>query len=72
MPHSRPMPVIGSRCHELRMPDAGHNWRIFYRVDSDAVLVLEVVDKKTRRLPAQVIETCRARVQRYDQDARRR
>ena len=21
MPHSRPMPAVGSRCHELRVPD---------------------------------------------------
>lgn len=28
MPHSRPMPSIGPRCHELRVRDAGHLWRI--------------------------------------------
>jgi len=25
LPHSRPMPVIGPRCHELRVRDQGHN-----------------------------------------------
>ena len=25
LPHSRPMPSIGVRCHELRVPDAGAN-----------------------------------------------
>ena len=29
LPHSRPMPVIGKRCHELRIPDKTKNWRIF-------------------------------------------
>jgi hypothetical protein len=28
MPHSRPMPSIGPRCHELRVRDGHHNWRI--------------------------------------------
>lgn len=36
MPHSRPMLAIGPRCHELRVRDAGHRWRIFHRVDRDA------------------------------------
>ena len=35
MPHSRPMPAIGARCHELRVLDKGVTWRIIYRVDSD-------------------------------------
>jgi hypothetical protein len=28
MPHSRPMPPIGKRCHELRIPDDKVSWRI--------------------------------------------
>lgn len=28
LPHSRPMPVVGSRCHELRVRDANADWRI--------------------------------------------
>jgi phage-related protein len=31
LPQSRPMPAIGARCHELRIMDAGHSWRIVYR-----------------------------------------
>jgi hypothetical protein len=34
LPHSRPMPVIGSRCHELRIQDENRTWRIVYRVDA--------------------------------------
>jgi phage-related protein len=29
MPYSRPMPGIGPRCHELRVRDDSHNWRVF-------------------------------------------
>jgi len=28
LPHSRPMPGIGRRCHELRIPDERRSWRI--------------------------------------------
>jgi hypothetical protein len=36
------LPDVGSRCGALRVRDAEHNWRIMYRIDSDAVLVLDV------------------------------
>jgi phage-related protein len=41
------MPAIGSRCHELRIRDRDHTWRIIYRLDPDAVLILAIFDKKT-------------------------
>ena len=66
MPHSRPMPLVGSRCHELRVRDRGHNWRIFYRLDPDAVVILEVFDKKRQKTPGEVIGNCRQRLSRYD------
>lgn len=66
MPQSRPMPDIGPRCHELRVKDAGAEWRIMYRVDPDAILVLDVFNKKTRETPPSVIHNCRRRVQEYD------
>jgi phage-related protein len=71
LPHSRPMPSIGPRSHELRVRDEGHNWRIFYRVDLDAIVILDVHDKKTPRTPGWVIENCSARARRYDRDATR-
>ena len=37
------MPAIGRRCHELRVRDADHTWRIVYRMDPDAVVVLEAL-----------------------------
>jgi phage-related protein len=66
MPTSRHLPSIGPRVHELRIRDAGHNWRIIYRIDADRVLILEVFAKTTRATPRQVIETCRARLRAYD------
>ena len=66
MPHSRAMPSIGRRCHELRIVDQGHNWRVFHRIDGDAIVIAEVVDKKTKTTPASVIERCKDRLRRYD------
>ena len=66
MPQSRAMPSIGKRCHELRVGDAGGNWRIVYRVDDDAIVVLEVLKKKTPRTPAGVVDACLARLKEYD------
>ena len=66
MPHSRPMPSVGARCHEGRLVDAGSSWRIVYRIDIDAVLILEVFRKTTRQTPQKVIDTCKARIRNYD------
>lgn len=66
MPHSRPMPRIGPRCHELRIPDAGVAWRIIYRADPDAIVIGEVFAKKTARTPASVIDACTRRFRAYD------
>lgn len=46
MPHSRPLPIIGRRCHELRVRDEKDTWRIIYRLDSDAVIIVEVFSKR--------------------------
>ena len=65
LPHSRPMPAIGRRCHELRVPDQDHTWRILYYLDADAIVILEVFAKKSRETPQEVIETCKLRLKRY-------
>jgi phage-related protein len=67
MPHSRPMPSIGRRCHELRIRDEDTNWRIIYRIDDDAIVVVEVFAKKTGSTPKKVIDTCKARLKAYDE-----
>jgi phage-related protein len=66
MPQSRPMPGIGRRCHELRINDVGATWRVVYRIDKDAIVILEVFAKKTNHTPIGVIETCRKRLKEYD------
>ena len=66
LPQSRPMPAVGPRCHELRFRDARADWRIVYRLDADAVVILEVFSKKTRTTPKTVIEACTRRLREYD------
>ena len=65
MPQSRPMPTIGSGCHELRIVDQDATWRIVYYVDRDAVVILEVFSKKTKETPKHVMEICRGRLRAY-------
>ena len=65
MPQSRPMPVIGPRCHELRVQDKDKTWRIMYRVDEDAVIILDIFAKKTAVTLQTVIENCKRRPANY-------
>ena len=66
MPISRPMPTIGARCAELRIVDENVTWRIIYRADADAVLIVEVFAKKTQATPKSVIAVCKRRLRDYD------
>ena len=66
MPDARPMPGIGPRCYELRIEDVAATWRIMYRADPDAIVVLEVFRKKARATPKAVLEACRRRLREYD------
>jgi phage-related protein len=65
MPQSRPMPGIGSGCHELRVTDAGGEWRLVYALTDGAVVVLDVFNKKTRATPQTVIMQCARRLREY-------
>src|SRR5207247_9216961 len=58
MPHSRPMPKIGPRCHELRIDDEKKTWRIVYRIDEDGIVILEGFSKKTERKQKRTIRVC--------------
>jgi phage-related protein len=66
MPQAEALPDVGPRCGALRIRDAEHNWRIVYRIDADAVLVLDVYPKKTRKIPDEVLRRCKLRLKRYD------
>ena len=68
MPQSRPMPSIGSGCHELRIVDVNAIWRIIYRIDSDAIVIFEVFSKKTKKTPQSIINVCKRRIRGYDSE----
>ena len=50
----------------MRVPDDKMSWRIVYRIDEDAIVILEVFSKKTGKTPKSIIDICRARVREYD------
>jgi phage-related protein len=66
MPISRPMPSIGPRCHELRIKDESHAWRIIYRADVDGILIVDIFDKKQDKTPKRVIHSCKRELDTYD------
>ncbi|MBC7910727.1 MAG: type II toxin-antitoxin system RelE/ParE family toxin [Pyrinomonadaceae bacterium] len=66
LPQSRPMPTIATHCHELRVRDKNKNWRIIYRTDEDAIVIIEVFNKTTRTTPDEAIAKCQRRLRLYD------
>jgi phage-related protein len=62
MPHSRPMPVVGAACHELRVRDRPVQWRIMYHIAPDAIVILDAFPKTTAATPKSVLAECRARL----------
>jgi phage-related protein len=69
LPRSRPMPGIGRQCHELRINDGEHAWRLMYLVEPDAIVILDVFSKKTPRTPQRMIESCVRRMKLYQKAA---
>jgi phage-related protein len=66
LPQSRPLPIVGRRCHELRITDEEATWRIVYRIDAEAIVIVEVFAKKTQATPKAVIAACKHRLVSYD------
>jgi phage-related protein len=63
MPEARPMPVIGPRCHELRIDEVlKREWRAIYYVGELAIAILDVFSKNTRTTPDDVIRNCKRRL----------
>jgi phage-related protein len=62
-----PLPSVGPRCDELRVKDGDRTWRIVYHIAGDAIVVLDVFCKKTQATPKQVIDRCKKRLRRYEQ-----
>lgn len=71
MPQAEPLPTVGPRCGAIRVRDGAHNWRIMYRIDPDAILILEVYAKKTKKIPQEVIDRCKKRLKDYDEAVKR-
>src|SRR5438067_2404311 len=67
LPHSGPMPSIGPRCHELRIPGKNQTWRIIYRIVHDAIVIADVFAKTTQQIPRRVIDVCQDRLSTYDE-----
>lgn len=66
LPHAEMLPSVGPRCGALRVRDERQNWRIMFRIDPDAVLIVDVYSKKSRKIPDEVLDRCRKRLQDYD------
>jgi phage-related protein len=68
LPMSKPMSSIDARCHELRVNDLNNNknWRVVYRIDDDAVIILDVFAKTTKKTPDNIIDRCQKRLLLYD------
>jgi phage-related protein len=67
MPQSRKIPDLCPRCHELRIKDQDKWYRIIYRLDRDAIIILDVFEKKSNKIPKRILDTCRQRIKRYDE-----
>ena len=55
---------------ELRINDENLTWRIIYRIYTDAILILEVFEKKTNKTPKSIIDICKQRIKRYEADVK--
>ena len=67
MPQARPLFEIAPHLYELRVRETGKNWRIFYRVDNDRILIIHQINKTTRTLPQQDITLIQNRLAAYDE-----
>lgn len=63
MPHSRPMPSVGTGVSELRVSGAGSTYRVFYVTGfRDGVLVFHAFVKKSRQTPGSEISVAGRRL----------
>ena len=61
------MPSIGKGCHELRVNDRNRKWRLFYFLDDDAIVILEVDEKKTQKTAKATKEVFQKRLKSYEE-----
>jgi phage-related protein len=62
------MQSIGWRCHEVRVRDRFKDWRLVYRIDNDAIIILDVFEKKNNQTPNAIIVACKRRLVAYDRE----
>ncbi len=67
LPHSRPMPSVGKACHELRVNDETKTWRLFYFIETEAIVILGIGEKRTQKTLQSVIRLCQKRLKSYEQ-----
>ncbi|MCB1048197.1 MAG: type II toxin-antitoxin system RelE/ParE family toxin [Calditrichaeota bacterium] len=70
LPQSRPMPSIGRHCQELRIVDENKTWRMIYRLDEDAVILVRIFAKKSQVTPRAQLALARKRLAEYDRISR--
>jgi len=58
--------MIGKGVNELRISNRGMAWRVIYRIDIDAIVIIEVFKKKTRKTPQRIFDTCKRRLKEYE------
>jgi hypothetical protein len=51
--------------------DQGRTWRLMYRIDVNAILILAVFAKKTERTPDEIIRSCQKRLKDCDNASRK-
>jgi phage-related protein len=66
MPQARPLFDVAPRLYELRIRETGKQWRIFYRVDADRVLLIHQINKTTPTLSEQDKNLVKERLAAYD------
>ena len=59
-------------CHEVRVNDDDHTWRLVCHFAADAIVLLDVFSKKTPGTPQLVIEGCQKRLAGYQRVTQRK
>lgn len=61
-----PSPASARTASETYRSNQSKTWRIFYRVDGDAIVIAEVFAKSTQATPKHVLVTSQRRLRLYD------
>lgn len=51
--------------NELRIVDDRRSWRIIYHVEEEAIGILHVFEKESRKTPSRAIDLCRRRLRAF-------